>query len=945
VLVAATAALAVVSMVAMNSSTERSALLSGSMPMSTIMKDIRGNPNGQLSDSGLKTRMGSAHGDAVISTLRQLDQPSVQDTTGRTLSDEAIKASGLSDQGKLSDSDLAVLETAGSLTPQLAAHRTRGQLPSYIQVAQNAAARDENDSEYMDAIPGNIVTVKAPNAVDPKVAARKAKHELDRLNKGYAKSMQKWLTGSDTVGDVTQAIDTRSASFLANTGDMGRGIPAETEKVILDTADKQHFHEKNGLVKSEADKGEIPQEVLNAEKRLRQSGESFQNLNHLLRAEKAVPGDGQDPSAEGVVHTEDGFVLRIDPRAAGKSSPMRPMAGKAQLAMLADAPEVEVDPREATIDGCLCTGSSDEDKGPKCSCIGDPSFPKVDEVFSPSEITRWNGNEVHQQSGAMKGIKVQSLLAQKQAMGGRNAVEATADGINSYLMDLSLRAEQHKGTVDASKLANFRATVQSLQDIVLRDPQSRDLVARRLSLLKSSVAKSQKLQDYDSVYLAPYVDDLDNYLQGVLTEVNRVEIPSLDDDEEKAVNVNGAQILRATAAQAHFAASGTAVLPDKHVIKHTLAALVTAAEKLGKVGKGKMMHLKETVAAVNMIAEKVPESRDLLAERLTQYKARQAIKSNKAGTTSLQDYDSVYLAPYVDDLDNYLQGVLNEVNRVEIPSLDEDEEKAVNQGAQTLKGRFTKLMPLDPTKHRRDLNMARRHGGYDEATGTIDMPVQAVPELGEFRDKMEWQQHPFDRSHAEEKQFWKSSEDSFSPQDATMVFGAGRLRRESKTQAVHNPYGWLGAKGAEVPVTSADSEDTRTGGMFGGYHTGAGVSTRTSLEAGSKLCQLVNCNNRGAIPFPPAARGQQGLRQALAEASATNATKATKAPERERPFLGDEIFDMGVDNGYNNNDVIMPADSPNISPSYYMAKKQQRPALAHWERANALLHSAEQTGM
>jgi len=83
----------------------------------------------------------------------------------------------------------------------------------------------------------------------------------------------------------------------------------------------------------------------------------------------------------------------------------------------------------------------------------------------------------------------------------------------------------------------------------------------------------------------------------------------------------------------------------------------------------------------------------------------------------------------------------------------------------------------------------------------------------------------------------------------------------------------------------------------------------------------------------------------LAEAIATNATKATKAPERERPFLGDEIFDMGVDNGYNNNDVIMPADSPNISPSYYMAKKQQRPALAHWEKANALLHSAEQTGM
>jgi len=294
----------------------------------------------------------------------------------------------------------------------------------------------------------------------------------------------------------------------------------------------------------------------------------------------------------------------------------------------------------------------------------------------------------------------------------------------------------------------------------------------------------------------------------------------------------------------------------------------------------------------------------------------------------------VYLAPYVDDLDNYLQGVLDEVNRVEIPTLEDDEDKAV-QGAQTLKGRLTSLMPIDPTKHRRDLNRARGHGGYDEKTGpNPSFMTPPVPELGEFRDKMAWQQHPLDKDPSEEKQFWKTSEDAYPPQDATMVFGAGRLRRESKTQAVHNPYGWLGAKGAEVPVTSADSEDTRTGGILGGYANGAGVSTRTSLEAGSKLCQLVNCNNRGAIPFPPAARSKQhGLVQALEE-----------EPERERPFLGDEIFDMGVDNGYNNGDVIMEAGSPNLVPMYYApitAKKQRRPALSHWNKANALLKAAE----
>jgi len=285
----------------------------------------------------------------------------------------------------------------------------------------------------------------------------------------------------------------------------------------------------------------------------------------------------------------------------------------------------------------------------------------------------------------------------------------------------------------------------------------------------------------------------------------------------------------------------------------------------------------------------------------------------------------------------------------------------------TLKARTTTLLPLDPTKHRHDLNSARKHGGYDETSGpNPSFAVPPVPELGEYRDKMEWQQHPFEHDHAEAKQFWKESEDEYPPQDATMVFGAGRLRRESKTQAVHNPYGWLGAKGAEVPVTSADSEDTRTGGMFGGYGNGAGVSTRKSLEAGSKLCQLVNCDNRGAIPFPPAAQARQhGLQMALAEADdeegagdeeggddegdegEEEAEDAAEPAERERPFLGDEIFDLGVDNGYNNGDVIMQSDSEegrkNLTPMYYWARKQRRPALAHWNKANALLAAAQRS--
>jgi hypothetical protein len=577
-----------------------------SLPMDTMMRELHGMPSDilpgateKLSSSGQSSSSGGVH------SMLHDDAPlpsdpydgvnnlvSVKDTTGRTLTPEAISASGLSDDGDLSDNDLAVLEAAGTLKPRVAKLHRGGELPPYIEVAQRAAIRDaengEDDSNFLDATPGEIVTIR-DTRVDPRVQARKAKKVLDSLNSGYAQSMQKWLTGSDKVGDVLTAIDSRSASYLANTGDMGKAIDAQTEKAILDTADKQHYHEKKGLVQSEAEEGEIPQEARDVvgKDRQGQDRDGVQNLNAMLEAEKKVPSDGPDPSDEGVVHTPDGFVLRIDPKAAGKSSPMRPLSAKAHLAMLAARP-----------------------------------------------------------------ARVESLL------------------------------------------------------------------------------------------------------------------------------------------------------------------------------------------------------------------------------------------------------------------------------------------PIDPTRHRHDTNAAARHDGYDEPTGpNKDFQVHAVPELGDFRDKMEWQKHPFERQPAEDKEYWKTSEDEYPPQDATMVFGAGRLRRESKTQAVHNPYGWLGARGAEVPVTTADSEDTLTGGIAGGYVDGAGVSTRSSLESGSKLCQLVNCYNRGAIPMPPAARvRQQGLRmQALSE-------------ERKRPFLGDEIFDLGVDNGYNNGDVIMDPESDegdaNLRGMYYgpiTARKQRRMQALSEERKRPFL--------
>ena len=147
-----------------------------------------------------------------------------------------------------------------------------------------------------------------------------------------------------------------------------------------------------------------------------------------------------------------------------------------------------------------------------------------------------------------------------------------------------------------------------------------------------------------------------------------------------------------------------------------------------------MAHLKETAAALSKIVERVPESRDLIAERLRQYKGRQAIHADKAGTQSLQDADSVYLAPYVDDLDNYLQGILDLVNKTEIPSLDDDEDKVVAGGlrlksasSRASGSRFTSLMPIKLGAHVnvREYYQDHAHGG-----------PPAFKELGDFRQRM-----------------------------------------------------------------------------------------------------------------------------------------------------------------------------------------------------------------
>jgi hypothetical protein len=165
-----------------------------------------------------------------------------------------------------------------------------------------------------------------------------------------------------------------------------------------------------------------------------------------------------------------------------------------------------------------------------------------------------------------------------------------------------------------------------------------------------------------------------------------------------------------------------------------------------------MAHLKETAAALSKIVERVPESRDLVAERLRQYKDRQAIHADKAGTQSLQDADSVYLAPYVDDLDNYLQGILDLVNKTEIPSLEDDEDdedKAVAGGlrlksaaSRALGSRFTSLMPIHVADGQRRFTslMPIKLGAHVNVREYYEDHAHGGPpafkELGDFRQRV-----------------------------------------------------------------------------------------------------------------------------------------------------------------------------------------------------------------
>lgn len=78
-------------------------------------------------------------------------------------------------------------------------------------------------------------------------------------------------------------------------------------------------------------------------------------------------------------------------------------------------------------------------------------------------------------------------------------------------------------------------------------PSDAKTIAASLSQLP---VPPQALLDYDSAFIPPYVDDLDAYLDNVITEVDKTEIPDLNEERASPSSLTGKR--RATILSSNF---------------------------------------------------------------------------------------------------------------------------------------------------------------------------------------------------------------------------------------------------------------------------------------------------------------------------------------------------------------------------------------------------------
>ena len=68
------------------------------------------------------------------------------------------------------------------------------------------------------------------------------------------------------------------------------------------------------------------------------------------------------------------------------------LRGAPQLLLRSSAPGLV---GTSAVDGCVCAGAGNEDKGPRCTCPGDPVLSSAADMrdFSPDEVTSWGKSE------------------------------------------------------------------------------------------------------------------------------------------------------------------------------------------------------------------------------------------------------------------------------------------------------------------------------------------------------------------------------------------------------------------------------------------------------------------------------------------------------------------------------------------------------------------------
>eukprot|EP00961_Rhodomonas_salina_P263672 3563676-Rhodomonas_salina.1 len=126
-------------------------------------------------------------------------------------------------------------------------------------------------------------------------------------------------------------------------------------------------------------------------------------------------------------------------------------------------------------------------------------------------------------------------------------VPSSSDGVSSFLSSLLSSLQHGKTASPDPSLTAVQYKMLKLSHLASVSPSDAKTIAASLSQLP---VPPQALLDYDSAFIPPYVDDLDAYLDNVITEVDKTEIPDLNEERASPSSLTGKR--RATILSSNF---------------------------------------------------------------------------------------------------------------------------------------------------------------------------------------------------------------------------------------------------------------------------------------------------------------------------------------------------------------------------------------------------------